>query len=282
MTTILISIFIVSILSGCGAELGEEEKKQQKAKQLYDTGVNAMAQEHYQEAIEKFEELESSFPFSIYSKQVSLGLAFLYYRNYEYSQALALLDQFIRLNPRHEHLDYAYYLKGLSHYYYGQNFISLLLKRDRTTKDPTPLVEAFDSFKALNKFYSDSQYADDAKLRTIVLRNMLAVHEIRVADYYLQRGAYTAVINRIKYMLEHYEGAQHTPEGLILLAAAYQNLQLHELADDTRQVLALNYPNYSETGKFGAVTEADKKSWFANLSDWAGGIASFLNLKPKY
>ena len=158
----------------------------------------------------------------------------------------------------------------------------MLLKRDRTTKDPTPLIEAFDSFKALNKFYSDSQYADDAKLRTIVLRNMLAVHEIRVADYYLQRGAYTAVINRIKYMLEHYEGAQHTPEGLMLLAAAYQNLQLHELADDTRQVLALNYPNYSETGKIGAVTEADKKSWFANLSDWAGSIASFLNLKPKY
>ena len=49
MTTILISVFIVSILSGCGAKLGEEEKKQQKAKQLYDTGVNAMAQERYQE-----------------------------------------------------------------------------------------------------------------------------------------------------------------------------------------------------------------------------------------
>ena len=282
IAALLIATAVTGTLSGCGAKLGKEEKERQKVEHLYDTARRALVQERYQEAAERFEELETSYPFSIYSKQVSLALAFLYYRNYEYDEALAILDQFIRLNPRYEHLDYAYYLKGLTHYYYGQSFISLLLKRDRTTKDATPLIESFDAFKALHERYPDSRYAEDAKLRTIVLRNMLAVHEIRIADYYLQRGAYVAVVNRIKYMLEHYEDAQHTPEGLALLAEAYQRLHLNDLADDTRRVLALNYPNYHKTKKVGEISEADKRSWFGRLKDWANRVASFLSLKPKY
>ena len=44
--------------------------------------------------------------------------------------------------------------------------------------------------------YPDSAYAADAKARMVQLRNLLARHEINVANYYFKRGAYVAATNR--------------------------------------------------------------------------------------
>ena len=278
---LILSILISTTLSGCSIFFPEEKAEVEKAKVLFEGGRSAMSRERYQEALEKFEELEANYPFSIYAKQVALALSYLHYENHQYDKAIPILEQFIRLNPKHDNLDYAYYLKGLSHYYYGQKFISLLFNRDRTKKDATPLINSFDAFKHLHEKFPDSKYAEDAKLRTIVLRNLLALSEIRIANYYFQRGAYVAVINRIKYMLEHYEGAQHVPDGLILLAQSYERLKLNQLANDTWRVLELNYPNH-RSKNIGEISEESKKKWFDNLRDWAGEIVELLKLKPRY
>lgn len=76
----------------------------------------------------------------------------------------------------------------------------------------------------------------------LFLKNRLAAYENHVADYYLRRGAYVAAVNRAKNALEEYNGADTNARSLKIMAEAYEKLGMHDLADDTRRVLAMNFP----------------------------------------
>ena len=276
-------VLLATCTAGCAAWFGDEKSEKQQAKELYFRAKNALQSRHYTDALEKYRQLETSFPFSRYSQNAALEQAYAHYKSHQYEEAITILDQFIRLNPDYAHVDYAYYLKGLSHYNYAQGPLNRILKRDRTNKDPTPMIEAFNAFMYLQKNHPGNRYKNDAWLRVVALRNMLAVHEIRIADYYMRRRAYLAVINRCKYVLENYPGAQHTPEALSLLAEAYRRTGSPGLEKDTLRVLERNYPGFTgKTDGFGRVSEKDRKSWMSNLKDLSDTALEFLRIKPRY
>ena len=79
----------------------------------------------------------------------------------------------------------------------------------------------------------------------IAIKNRLAAYENHVADYYLRRGAYVAALNRAKNALESFNGAAGNARSLQIMAAAYDNLGMTELAADTRRVLEQNFPGES-------------------------------------
>ena len=78
----------------------------------------------------------------------------------------------------------------------------------------------------------------------IYLRNQLARSELNVAEYYLQRKAYIASADRAKYIVEHYQRSPESADALAVLAKSYHLLGQQKLADQTTQVLKLNYPNH--------------------------------------
>ena len=278
---ILIVLLATLTVSCASIFKGKDEAVQ--AKNLYFRAKSALQQRHYADALEKYAQLETSFPFSPYAKNAAIEQAYAHYKSHQYEETIVILDRLIQLNPNHPRIDYIYYLKGLAYYNYGEGFFSRILKRDRTNKDATLLIEAFAAFKHLHQNYPDSIYNGDAWLRIITLRNLLAVHEIRIADYYLRRRAYLATINRCKYALEHYPNAQHTPEALVLLAEAYRRTDSPELAQDTLRVLELNYPGFvKKAGKFGQVSDDDRRNWVENLKDLADTILESLRFKSRY
>lgn len=274
-------VFLSISVSNC-AWFGEDEaeKQQRKEETLYRSAKTALQQGNYVEALESYKQFESSFPFSPYAPQAAVEKAYLHYKNHHYEEAIGVLDQFIKVNPDYSHLDYVYYLKGLAHYNYARGTLSRLLKRDRTDKDPTPLQEGFFTFTELVKKYPDSRYATDARSRSIMLRNMLAAHEVRIADYYMRRRAYPAVINRCNYVLENYPEARHTPEVLWLLAEAYRRVGSPELERDTRRVMELNYPGFART--IGADGKARESTGQGALKDLSDTILEILRIKPRY
>ncbi len=276
------AMLLAAQLTGCAGLTGENDQEQ-RADDLYFRAKNALRQRNYVDALEKYKQLEASFPFSPHAQNAAVERAFAHYKSHQYEETIALLDQFIKLNPTHPVIDYVYYLKGLAYYNYARGPLNWILKRDRTNKDPTPMIESFTAFKQLRQNYPDSRYGDDAWLRIVALRNMLAVHDIRIADYYMRRRAYLAVINRCKYVLENYPGAQHTPEALTLLAEAYRRTASPDLAQDTLAVLELNYPGFvPKAGGFGRVSGKDRKNWRSNLKDLADTLLERLRLKPRY
>ena len=196
-------------------------------------------------AITVFEMLEAKYPFSTYSQQSVLDLAYAYYDFGQKDDTIAECDRFIDLYPNHPNLDYAYYLRALSNLEKEQPFFQDILGQDVSKYDVSRLKNAYNDFLFIANRFSKSKYADEAKNRLVFLRDSMAKHEVYIAKYYLKREAYLASSERAKYMLEKYPGAPATKEALLILITSYNNLGLSDLAKVTADILIKNFPNYS-------------------------------------
>ncbi|MDX1610571.1 MAG: outer membrane protein assembly factor BamD [Halofilum sp. (in: g-proteobacteria)] len=209
---------------------------------LYDEAKRAMEAADFEQAVEYFEILEARYPFGALALQAQLEIAYGYYKFDEFESAIAACDRFIKLHPTHESVAYAYYLRGLVRYEQGTGFVNNFYPRDMAQMDQGRLRLAFSDFRTIVREHPDSAYADDARKRMTYLRNEMARHELEIARFYFERSAYSATLNRIDYLLRHYDGAPSVPEALELQALAYERLGLPQLAADSRRVLARNWP----------------------------------------
>ena len=249
---ILTTIALLLGLSGCGNKSREQIGN---AERLYEMAKKASDNNNYRDAIAYYEELEARFPFSNSARQGQLDLMYAYYKNREPESAIDQADQFIRENPAHPRVDYAYYIKGLVQFERNPNFLERWFNADLSERPPIDARKSFQAFQTLVQRYPNSEYVDDARQRMIFLRNRLANYEVHVAEYYLKRGAYVGAINRSKYAIENYDGAPQIRRSLQIMAESYRKLGLSDLAADSEKVLAENYANVDQVGE-------EKKSWW--------------------
>lgn len=239
-----ICLAAVLLLAGCGSLFTSEDETQGwSAQRLYSEARDELNSGNYQRAIKLFETLEARYPYGRFALQAQLEVAYAYYKDGEVAQAVQAADRFIKLHPNHPNVDYAYYLKGLAHFNTQSGFLANLAGQDLTERDPKAARDSFEAFKELVARYPDSRYAEDARARMIYLVNGLAMHEVHAARYYMRRGAYVAAANRAKFAVETYPQTPAVEHALAVLMAAYDQLGLNELRDDTRRVLQKNYPN---------------------------------------
>lgn len=235
----LIPLLMALVLLGC-ASTAEDELANLSANELYSRAKTALDAGDYETAINTFEKLEARYPFGKYAQQAQLEIAYAYYKFEEPDSAIAAADRFIRNNPGSTHLDYAYYLKGLTNYNRGVSIMDRMAPREPSERDTRALRDSFNDFSQLVKKFPDSRYAADATQRLIYLHNQLAQYEIHVANYYMKRGAYVAAANRAKYVVENYQRTPAAQEALLVLIRAYTKMGMEDLANDTKRVLDLN------------------------------------------
>lgn len=230
-----------ALLAGCSGKDYDPTADWSKER-LYREAARAMGGGEFQQAIEYFETLEARYPFGPLALQAQLEIAYSYYKFGEYQSAIAAADRFIKLHPTHEGAAYAHYLRGLVRYNQGRTFLNDFVPRDMAAMDQQRLRKAFADFRVVVTEHPDSRYAPDARKRLVYLRNQMARHEYAVARFYFRRSAFTAAVNRVDYLLSHYDGAPVVPDALALQARAYDRLGLADLAGDTRRVLAASFP----------------------------------------
>jgi outer membrane protein assembly factor BamD len=182
----------------------------------------------------------------------------VYWKAGEPGSAIAACDRFIKLHPNHPAVDYAYYLKGLVGFNEDLGYAPYISTQDPTERDPKAAREAFDSFRELVTRFPDSKYTPDAIQRMNYLVNALASHEVHVARYYINRGAYIAAANRAQYAIKTYPTAPAVEEATYILILAYDKLGMDDLRDDADRVMRKNFPD-SAFYKTGLV---DKKKWW--------------------
>ena len=239
----LLVVFVA--LGGCSLWGKEEDvTKDWPAPRLYREAKDRLVNGDYEKAIEYYEKLEVRYPFGPHSMQAQLDIAYAYYKNDEPAACIAAADRFIKLHPRHPNVDYTYYLKGLANFVKSGGLLERLMPKDVSQRDPGAAMQAFEDFSELTRRYPNSKYAEDAAQRMLYLKNMLAKHEIHVANYYLRRGAYVAAANRAKYVVEHYQRTPSVPDALVIMAKAYKVMDLDDLSADAVRVLELNYPKH--------------------------------------
>ncbi|RYU61974.1 outer membrane protein assembly factor BamD [Methylolobus aquaticus] len=241
---------LTNIFSGDDSEEPQDEFSAYTEEQFAEEAKIALDEERWTKAIQLYEKLEARYPFGPYTTQAQINIAYAYYKNNEPDSALAAVDRFIKLNPAHPNVDYAYYLKGLINYNRGLTFVDRFVPTDPSQRDPGAARLAFRDFEELVNKFPNSRYAEDSRKRITALRNNLAMYELHVAEYYMRRGAYLAASRRGAEILRNYQRTPAVPEALQIMEAAYRKLEMDDLADDISRVYAFNYAN-------GVPTEAE-------------------------
>jgi outer membrane protein assembly factor BamD len=224
---------------------------------IYQKAQASLNGQDYNNAIKIYEALTARFPFTDQARQARLDLIYAYYRAGEKESAIDAAEQFIRENPTHPRIDYAWYVKGLVDFEPGANAIERLFRVDMAARPPVTARKSFAALRTVVEQFPKSEYAHDARQRMIYLRNLLAEYEVNVARYYLKRGAYVAAAQRAKGAIEQFDGAPSTRAALEVLIAAYDRLDLKELAAQARQVYELNY-----SGEVQQLQAATRKRWW--------------------
>jgi outer membrane protein assembly factor BamD len=239
--------FSALAVSGCA----HHKPPQPTPQVLYQRAKHDLDTYNYNGAIKTYEQLTAVFPFTDQARQAQLDLIYAYYRAGETDSAIDACDTFIRENPTHPRVDYAYYMEGLVNFEKQPNALERLFHVDLSKRPPTTANKSFAAFRTVVQEYPKSAYAWDARQRMVYLRDRLASYDVDVARYYLKRGAYVGAARRAKLVLENYEGAPATRDALAILIVAYDRLGMKALADEARRVYAVNF-----TGQVSQVAAA--------------------------
>ena len=241
--TALAALLLAIALGGCGL-FGDKKdaKKDWTAAEYYKAAKEEFDNRNWDASIKLYEQLESKFPFGRFAQQAQMEIAYAYYKQGETAQALSALDKFIKLHPNHPSLDYALYLKALVNFKEDLGPFARLVKQDLADRDPKAARESFEVFKELVTRFPESRYAADSRERMAYLVEALARHEINVARYYISRGAYLAAANRAQDAITRFPNSPVQRDALDIMVEAYDRMGMAQLRDDTRKVLAKNFP----------------------------------------
>ena len=240
----LISALLLLALAACSNKNVDFRTSDEDAQFLYERAYGMLNQANFEGSIAVFQLLESRYPFSPYALQAQLDMAYTQFLFGRAEQAVSEADRFIRFNPTHPNVDYAYYIKGVANFGQKKLFLGKLFPRTPENYDHHPLQDSFNNFAELIARFPNSIYAKDARQRMIFLANTLAKHELKIATFYISRKAWVAAVNRALYVLTHFPYSDSNDLALAILVEGYRELDLQDAARNAERVLKLNYPNH--------------------------------------
>lgn len=168
---------------------------EETARELFDAGEAAMADKDYSKAAELFSKVKDRYPFSPYTMRAELGLADAQYARRDYPAAISAYKDYEDLHPRDEKIPYVLSQVGMANL---QSFESI----DRPN---TNVTEALEYFTKLRESYPQSTYAQQAGEQIVRCRELLAEHELYVADFYWRSGRYGPAWQRYRYVAENFK-----------------------------------------------------------------------------
>ena len=246
---ILILGLAATAVVGCSGANNASNPARSTDEELFQRAEKSLSVRNYAGAVESLSILEARFPFSPRAREAQLRMIYAFYKGGRKEEAIDAANQFIRENPRHPQVDYAYYMKGLIYFDYQPGPVEKLFRADTDKRPSENLQRSYDYFKQLLDRFPDSEYADDATQRLVFLNNRLALYEMHVADYYMEREAYIAAVNRARYIVTNHPDSESIPDALLLIVSAYERMDLPELAADTQRILDENFPGYQRQTK---------------------------------
>lgn len=230
-------------LVACSSTKPDDALFDKSAKELYETAHAAVKNQEWTVARSNLTAIQNYYPYTAYAQQALIDQAYVNWKDDESKKALEDIDRFLTLYPYNKNADYMLYLRGLITFTPASAFLTSWTGQEPSERDPQGLRESYQAFQRLVTVYPDSKYTPDAKQRIVWLIATLAEHDAGVAQYYYERQAYVAAINRAQDVLRHYSGVKASEKALYILYASYDKLGLTQLAEESKAVLEKNYPN---------------------------------------
>ena len=199
--------------------------------EAYQEGMNELENGDVLFAAKKFNEAEILFPQSKWAPKAALMAAYSYYSQDYYGDAIAELERFLRVYPKHKNLDYAHYLLALSHY---EQIID-------EKKDLQSITNAKKIFNIVINDYPNTEYALDAEFKIELINDILAAKEMYIGRYYFDKKKWIPAINRFRTVIDDYESTIYSQEALHRLVEVYYTIGLEDEAKKYAQILGYNY-----------------------------------------
>ncbi|MDC3187895.1 outer membrane protein assembly factor BamD [Candidatus Pelagibacter sp.] len=228
------SIFVLNI--SCTKEIIKESQLKENSLNLqmieaYKEGLSSLKGGDVLFAAKKFNEAEILYPQSIWAPRAALMAAYSYYLQDYYSDAVAELERFTKVYPKHENLDYAYFL--LANSYYEQIVDE--------KKDLQSLIKAKENFSLITKIYPNTDYAIDSSFKLDLINDTLASKEMYIGRYYFEKKKWISAINRFRTVIDQYNTTIYTEEALHRLVEIHYTIGLKDEAKKYAQLLGYNF-----------------------------------------
>lgn len=196
------------------------------AQEIFEAGNDAMSEKNYVRAVELYNKLRDVYPFSPYTVDAELSLADAYFLDEEYELAAESYKDFESLHPRHDALPYVLYQTGMS-----------LLKQFRSIDRPTTVLqEAYDYFSRLTQIFPESPYTKGAEDNMVICRNLMAEHELYIADMFWHMKKFGPAWKRYAFVADNFqdvpEVASHAKEKSVSAYHYYRE----EQSAETREI----------------------------------------------
>ncbi|WP_347018814.1 outer membrane protein assembly factor BamD [Acinetobacter calcoaceticus] len=247
ITMLALSLGLASAFVGCSSNPSKKEvvdSGPQSSEQAYfEKAQKSLDRGQYLDATKSLEAIDTYYPTGQYAQQAQLELLYSKFKQKDYEGAIALAERFIRLNPQHPNVDYAYYVRAVSNM--EQNYDSLMryTSLQQSHRDVSYLKVAYQNFVDLIRRFPSSQYSVDAAQRMKFIGQELAENEMTAARFNVKRKAWIAAAERSQWVIEHYPQTPQVPEALATLAYSYNQLGDKATSQQYIEVLKLNYPN---------------------------------------
>lgn len=224
---------LLLVLAACGGSDGVKVLEDRPVEELYNAGLDHLANGDYTDATLSFDEVERQHPFSIWAPRAQLMSAYAHFSADEYDDAINALDRFIQLHPSHESAPYAYYLRAITYY---EQIVDVVRDQYITKK-------ALETLDDVIRRYPNTDYARDAKLKRDLAFDHLAGKEMQIGRYYQLEGSLVAAMNRFTYVLVNYQTTTQVPEALHRLVECHLVLGMKDEATKYAAVLGHNFPS---------------------------------------
>ena len=182
-------------------------------------------------AAKKFNEAEVLFPQSDWAPKSALMAAYSYYTQDYYGDAIAELERFKKVYPKHKNIDYANYLLAICFY---EQIVD-------EKKDLNSIIKAKENFNFLIKNYPNTEYSVDAEYKIDLINDTLASKEMYIGRYYFDKKKWIPAINRFRTVVDDYDTTIYVEEALHRLVEVYYTLGLTSEAQKYAKLLGYNY-----------------------------------------
>lgn len=187
----------------------------------------------YEDAAQKFEELDRDHPYSPEARRAIVMSAFAYYKAAKFPEAIATAKRYTTMHPGTKEAPFAHHIIASSYFddINGPN------------RDQGNTRKALAEFKTLISRYPESQYAKGAENKIRLCEDSLAAQEMYVGLQYLKNKQWLGAKNRFEVVVREYQTTVHVEEALMRLVEVNMAIGIVHEAQNAAAVLGHNFPN---------------------------------------
>lgn len=240
----LLAIAIASAL-GFATPAAAQDDGTVTASERYDLCLRQFSRGYYTKALETCNRVRNYHRDDPVSVLAELAIADIYYKRADFEQARLAYEDFVRLHPRHEKVDYAVWRIGSCWFKVAPRWAG---------RDQTPTRQAVNVWTGFSRRFPESEHRDDVEKLLGKAKDRLALKELQIARFYKRTDAWRAVRGRASGLVERYPDSSYAAEALALVATAWHAWGYTAEAQQARDRLASEFPDAA-----GALARVDRQ-----------------------